>query len=140
MKILKMISISLLIASCSSSAFAVTNKNNFVSMYVETPAKMICLKNSAASNVDEFFKSTTIFNFEIYKPGTKEELAKIISFLKKESGVETCITSSVAGDYQGVTLVLKNVKNKAWFISAFKKAGLNTIKINNNPIVEIEKM
>jgi hypothetical protein len=36
--------------------------------------------------------------------------------------------------------VLKLNKNKAWFIKSFKKAGLKTIKINNNPIIEIDKI
>jgi hypothetical protein len=109
-------------------------------VYNETPAKTICIKNPGANDVNNFFSTTTVLFFEVYKPGSKDDLAKIIKSLKSDKNVESVTEGNVAGDYYGLTIVLKAAKNKAWFASQFKKAGLGHIKINNNPIVEVDKM
>jgi hypothetical protein len=137
MKLIKTLSFSLLMASISLNASAL-NLNKNVKMYTEPPAKTVFIKNPAAADVNAFFSGITVLNIEIYKSGS--ELAKIVSTLKSNSNVESCIEGKVTGDYQAVTLTLKNKKDKAWFAAEFKKAGLGHIKINNNPIVEVEKM
>ncbi|MCE3229141.1 MAG: hypothetical protein K0S32_3692 [Bacteroidetes bacterium] len=109
-------------------------------VYNETPAKTICIKNPAAADVNKFFSTSTVMFFEVYKPGSKEDFMKILKSFKDDKNVESVSEGNVAGDYHGMTIVLKSAKDKAWFINQFKKAGLGHIKINNNPIVEIEKM
>jgi hypothetical protein len=106
----------------------------------ETPVKTICIKNPNAGDVANFFASTKVLNFEIYKAGDKADLKKIITALKSDANVESVTEGVLTGDYQAITLVLKKEQKKEWFITTFKKAGLNTIKINNNPIVEEDKL
>ena len=140
MKILKALSVSFLLgmATLNSTVFA---NNTVVSVnFSEIPVKTVCIKHAAASNADNFFAQATFLSFEVYKPGSKEELANIISSLKKANGVESVTEGKLNGDYQAITITLKSTKNKAWFASEFKKAGLNTVRINNNPIVEVDKM
>jgi hypothetical protein len=108
--------------------------------YNETPAKTIVIKHPDAADANKFFSKSTMVFFEVYKAGSKEELAAIIKSLKSDKNVESVTEGNVAGDYQGLTIVLKTTKDKAWFASQFKKAGLNHIKINNNPVVEVSKM
>jgi hypothetical protein len=140
MKILKTLSLSILLSGAFVSSSLVANENMLHVYFSETPAKTICIKNSAASNTDTYFASTTVISFEVYKAGSAEDVAKIIKTLKKDGAVESCVEGALTGDYQAITLTLKSAKNKAWFVNQFKKAGLNTIKINNNPIVEVDKM
>ena len=140
MKILKTLSVSFLlgVAMINSTAFG---KNNTVSInFSDIPSKTICIKNPAAADANKFFSETKMLFFEVYKPGSQEEVSKMIASLKKDAAVESVTEGKMVGDYQGITVVLKSTKNKAWFATEFKKAGLNTIRINNNPIVEVEKM
>jgi len=137
MKLIKTLSLAFLISAANLNANAL-NLNKNLNIYTEPPVKTICIKNSAAGDVNNFFSHLTVLNFEVYKPGT--ELAKIVKALKSNSDVESCIEGKATGDYQAITLTLKNQKDKAWFAAEFKKAGLGHIKINNNPIVEVEKM
>ncbi|WP_317896743.1 hypothetical protein [Aurantibacillus circumpalustris] len=102
-----------------------------------TPAKTIILKHPLATNADNFFSAGTAFMFEIYKVG---DISKVIELIKKNSNVSECTAGITTGDYQQINILLKVKKDKAWFADLFKKAGLKTIKINNNPIVEVEKM
>jgi hypothetical protein len=140
MKILKALSVSFLLGATmlNSTAFG---KNTGVSVnFSEIPAKTVCIKNAAAANVDNFFSQVTFLSFEVYKPGSADEVAKIVSNLKKDAAVESVTEGKLTGDYQQITITLKSAKNKTWFASEFKKAGLNTVRINNNPIVEVDKM
>jgi hypothetical protein len=140
MKILKTLSVSFLLgaAMVNSTAYAVTS--NTVIIFSEIPAKTVCIKNPSAADVNKFFAETTVLSFEVFKAGSADEIAKIVASLKKNSAVESVSEGKLTGDYQSMTLTLKSAKNKAWFASEFKKAGLNTIRINNNPIVEVDKM
>lgn len=140
MKILKSLSISFLlgVAVLNSTAFA--NNNSISVNFSDIPVKTVCIKNAAAADVNKFFSQTTMLFFEVYKAGSKEEVAKIIASLKSDAAVESVTEGKLTGDYQSITITLKSAKNKAWFASEFKKAGLNTVRINNNPIVEVEKM
>ena len=140
MKTLKTLSVSLLLATAFLSHAVVSAKNTCVVNINETPAKTICLKHPAAADANKFFSEITMLTFEVYKPGAKEDIAKIISSLKNTPGIETVSEGHLTGDYQAITITLKSAKNKAWFTAQFKKAGLNTIRINNNPIVEVDKM
>lgn len=106
----------------------------------ETPAKTICIKNALASDANKYFSTTTSFYFEVYKPGSKADLIAIIDKLKATEGVENCTPGNVTGDYYAITLTLKSAKDKAWFAKTVKAAGLAHIKINNNEVVEVEKM
>jgi len=140
MKILKALSVSFLLGATmlNSKAFA---KNTPVSVnFSEIPAKTVCIKHPAAADANSFFSQATVVSFEVYKVGSKDELATIVSSLKKANGIESVSEGKLNGDYQAITITLKSAKNKAWFASEFKKAGLNTVRINNNPIVEVDKM
>ena len=140
MKILKTLSVSFLlgVAMLNSAAFG---KNNTVSVrFSDIPVKTVCIKNPAAADANKFFSEATVLSFEVYKAGSADEVAKIVSSLKKDDAVESVTEGKSTGDYQQITITLKSAKNKAWFASEFKKAGLNTVRINNNPIVEVDKM
>jgi hypothetical protein len=64
-----------------------------------------------------------------------------VTALKSDPAVESVnVGALTGGSYQAITITLKIAQNKAWFINEFKRAGLNTIKINNNPVVEVEKI
>jgi hypothetical protein len=140
MKILKALSISCLLGAAVINSTAVANNNSIVNNFTEIPVKTVCIKNPNAADVNKFFSETTVLSFEVYKAGSADEIAKIVASLKNNKGVESITEGKLTGDYQSMTLTLKSAKNKAWFAAEFKKAGLNTIRINNNPIVEVEKM
>lgn len=140
MQILKTLSLSLLLSTVFVSGSLKSHVTSVAGIYSETPAKTICLKNPAAMNTTEFFSSTTTLMFEVYKAGSTEDMAKIIAAFKKDSNVQDCVEGTVTGDYAAITLVLKAKKDKTWFSGLFKKAGLNTIKINNGPVVAVDKM
>jgi hypothetical protein len=140
MNTLKTLSVSLLLATALLSPVVVSAKKTHVVNFNETPVKTICLKHPAAADVNKFFSEITMLTFEVFKPGTKEDVANIISSLKNTAGIESVTEGNLTGDYQAITISLKSAKNKAWFTAQFKKAGLNTIRINNNPIVEVDKM
>lgn len=136
MKIIK----TLLILCLLTGSRAVANPILKSTFYSEIPAKTICIKHPDASNPDKYFSTSTNVMFEVYKAGSKDEISKIIGILKSDSNVESATEGRLTGDYQAITISLKNTKDKAWFVALFKKAGLNTIRINNNPIVSVEKM
>ena len=140
MRFLKTLSLTLVLSTAVLNSMAINGAYALAINYLETPAKTICIKNPAASNPTTFFSTTTVLMFEVYKPGSKEEMDKIVSSLKKDSNVQSCDEGATTGDYHAITLVLKSAKDKAWFVSLFKKAGLNTVKINNNPIIDTEKL
>ena len=137
MKLIKTLSFSLLIACATLNAATTSHYKNF-NVLSETPVKTICIKNPDAANLNNFFAGLTVLNFEVYKSGT--ELSQILKTLSSNPNVASCVEGKTTGDYQAIVLTLKNKKDKAWFTSEFKKAGLGHIKINNNPIVEVEKM
>lgn len=140
MKILKTLSVSFLLGVAVLNSTA-SLKNTVVSVnFSEIPAKTVCIKHPAAANAAKFFSETTMLSFEVYKAGSADEVAMIVSSLKKDGNVESVTEGKTTGDYQQFTISLKSAKNKAWFASEFKKAGLNTVRINNNPIVEVDKM
>jgi hypothetical protein len=136
MKIIK----SLLVACLITVTGTTVSLASTAVVYNETPAKTIVIKHPDAADANKFFSKSTMLFFEVYKAGSKEELANIIKALKSDKNVESVTEGNVAGDYQGITIVLKSTKDKAWFATQFKKAGLNHIKINNNPVVEVSKM
>ena len=140
MKLLNILSISLLMSATAISLPLEANVSQPVSVYSEIPAKTIIIKHPAATNIDGFFSTTTVLTFEIYKAGSKEDLAKMIAAFKKNTDVESCVEGPLTGDYQAMTLTIKSMKSKQWYAELFKKAGLKTIKINNNAIVEVGKM
>ena len=137
MKIIKTLLVTFLL---SGSAASVSASAKAYGIYNETPSKTICIKNAQAADADKFFSTSTIVMFEVYKAGSKEEVAKIIKSLKLDPNVESVNEGALTGDYQAITITLKSTKDKAWFIKEFKKAGLNHIKINNNPVVEVDKI
>jgi ABC-type glycerol-3-phosphate transport system substrate-binding protein len=139
MKMFKTLSLSALLTLAAVNTASATSAV-VSAFYNETPVKTVVIKHPMANDAAKFFSSSKIVNFEIYKPGTKEEVAKIIASLKKDAAVESVNEGVVTGDYHAVTIVLKSEKNKEWFAAEFKKAGLNTIKMNNNPIVEVDKL
>ena len=140
MKIIKTLTFTLLFAVAVVNSSIYGFNKSLVLKIDDTPSKTICIKNPAASNTTDFFSNTIQFSFEIFKAGSKDDVLKIINSFKNDAAVESCSEGVLTGDYLAISLTLKSNKNKAWFIKSFKKAGLKTIKINNNPIVEIEKI
>lgn len=136
MKIIKTLLISCLLTGSVAGAIPILN----TIFYSEIPAKTICIKHPDASNPDKYFSTSTNVMFEVYKAGSKDEISKIIGILKSDSNVDSATEGRLTGDYQAITISLKNTKDKAWFVALFKKAGLNTIRVNNNPIVSVDKM
>ena len=140
MKFIKTLTFALFFTVTIVNSAIYGNNKSSVLKSDDAPAKTICIKNPAASNTTEFFSNSTSFSFEIYKAGSKDDVLKIIKSFKNDPNVENFIEGVLTGDYLAVSLILKSNKNKAWFIKLFKKAGLKTIKINNSPIVEIDKI
>lgn len=139
MKLLKTLSFSLVLAVAAFQAPAVQAHVTPV-IYNETPARTIVIKNPMAADINKFFSTGTIFNFEVYKAGSADEVLKMIGALRSDPAVETVSQGVLVGDYLSVTIVLKAAKNKEWFISEFRRAGLTTIRINANPVVAVEKI
>ncbi|MCC6371163.1 MAG: hypothetical protein IT236_09175, partial [Bacteroidia bacterium] len=104
------------------------------------PAKTIVIKHPAANDTKTFFAGSQVYNFEIYKVGTAEDVNKIISSFLNNKDVATCTAGTVTGDFTAITLTLKSNKDKAWFAAQFKKAGLNTIKINQGEVTPVDKL
>ncbi|MGZ3901293.1 MAG: hypothetical protein ACXVDC_13285, partial [Bacteroidia bacterium] len=86
MKIIKTLLITFLL---SGATIYVSANTRALSIYSETPSKTICIKNAQAADVNNFFSTSTTLMFEIYKAGTKEEVAKIVSSLKSDPNVES---------------------------------------------------
>lgn len=140
MKIFKTLSLSLVLSAAMLSAAPIQAVLS-LGIYNETPARTIILKHPMAADANKFFASGTFFNFEVYQPGSAADLNKIVTALKSDPAVESVnVGALTGGSYQAITITLKIAQNKAWFINEFKRAGLNTIKINNNPVVEVEKI
>ena len=119
---------------------ALNGTTSFVKSFSETPEKTVIIKHPAASNLNTFFSTTTTLFFEVYKPATKKDIAALIKTLSKNTYVKSCTEGLLTGDYQGFTLELKSPMDKIAFGKLLKSAGLNTIKINANPIVDVEKL
>ena len=139
MKLFKTVSLSLVLATALLNS---TGMQAALTPYVynETPAKTVVIKNPMAADANKFFAAGTIFNFEVFQAGSSAEVSKIMTALGSDPAVESVNEGPLVGEYRGFTLVLKSAQNKEWFISEFRRAGLNTIKINNNPIVAVEKI
>lgn len=100
----------------------------------------ICIKHPAAENSGTFFSGSMVYQFEVFQIGGAENMAKIISSFQKDKDVESITVGTLTGDFQAFHLTLKKQKNKEWFSSTFRKAGLNTIRINRREIVTVDKM
>jgi hypothetical protein len=140
MKIFKTLSVSFLLAGALVSTSVVGKVNSVVVNYSETPAKTAVIKHPAASNINKYFSEATLFHFEVYKIGSQQDINMVITAFTKDSNVESCTAGVVTGDYQAFDVSVKSAKDKAWFVAKLKKAGVNTIKINNNPVVDIERL
>lgn len=133
------LAVTVILINFASGAYGQVNgQTNLTGVhYAEIPAKTLFIKHPAANDPATFFSTNTNFSLDIYKPG---DMDKIIAALKKDPQVQSCSKGTLTGDYQQFNLTVKSTKNKMWFISLFKKAGISTVKINNNNIVEIERM
>jgi hypothetical protein len=136
---MKVLVTSTLLLLSGSVAVNASAKSAYV-MFKETPAKTVCIKAANATDANAFFSASTSYFFEVYKPGTKTDLLDIVNKLKSQEGVEACSPGTITGDYCAITLTLKTKKDKAWFVNAFSKAGLNHVKMNNGEAVEISKL
>lgn len=139
MQIFKTLSVSLMLAATLNIAdsFAQQNPPPSEKNIIDPPSNTIFIKNPAASQPATFFSTSIVLSFEIYKP---TEISKIVSTLAKDPNVASCLPGKITGDFQQVSLTVKASKDKMWYAALFKKAGLATIKINNDPIVDIDKM
>ena len=139
MKILKTLSVAVLLTGALVSSTVYGKVNPTIVNYNETPAKTVVLKHPAASNTTSYFSAATVITFEVYKVGTKADMDNVTKVFLKE-GAESCTLGGLTGNYQAYTISLKDPKSKAWFAATFKKAGLNSIKINNNEVVSVDQM
>jgi len=139
MKIIKTLSLSIIIVLANLQVSAFNFENN-LTVSIETPAKTVCIKAAGANNANVFFSTSSAVAFEIYKPGNAEELSAIVKKLKATDGVENVMTGKATGDYQMLNVVLKTNKDKTYWISLFKAAGCGHIKLNADPIVELDKI
>lgn len=139
MKLIRSISFSLFMFTTASLALASGSAETTI-VINETPAKTVVIKAPAASDVNAFFSSTKVLSFEVYKAGSAEELNSIVNKIQSVAGVETVAKGRITGDYSNINVILKTTKDKAFWINLFKAAGLGHIKINNNAVVEIEKI
>ena len=139
MKILKIVSFSvLLVGSVVSPTINAANYSSVI--LADIPAKTVCIKHPEAADANKYFAAATVVNFEVYKAGSTAEVDKIVKILSEDKNVESCTADKVTGDFSAITLSLKSAKNKAYFVNLFKKAGLTTIKLNNNAPVEADKL
>ncbi len=102
------------------------------------PPKTIVIKHPAASDVNRYFAEVTVLRIEIYKVGTKVDLDKILTDLRKDKAVESIELGSLNGDFQAINISLKQGQGKKWFVSWLKSAGFSDIKINNEPVTKLE--
>lgn len=111
-------------------------------MFAQTnlQAGTVVIKHPAADNSNSFFAGSNVYNFEVYKPGGAEAMAKIVAAFQSDPAVQAFSVGTLTGDYQAFTLVLKSKKNKNWFIAAFKAAGLNQVRINRSEPVTVDKL
>jgi hypothetical protein len=140
MRILKIFSAALLISGATLPVLAHPGSNPICSIYSETPAKTVIIKHPAAHNLNVYFSTTSTLFFEVYKPGSKEDVAELIAVLSKDPRVESCNEGIRTGDYLAMSITLKAQADKEWFVKLCKKAGLNSIKINNDPIKDMDKL
>lgn len=140
MKIFKTLSLSLMLTGALVSSTVYGKVNSMTVNYAETPAKTVVLKHPAAANTTNYFAAATLITFEVYKVGSTADIENVIQAFQKEAGVESITAGNVTGDYQAFSLSLKTAKNKAWFVATLKKAGLTSIKVNNNAIVSVDQL
>jgi hypothetical protein len=129
-----------LLMSAAVASQAKVNANSSYSIVKETPVKTACIKNPLAADANKFFSTTTNLQFEVFKPGTKADYIAMIDKLKAIDGVQNCIPGNITGDYYAIILTLKTTKDKAWFVSAFKEAGIEHVKINAAEAVSVDKL
>ena len=103
----------------------------------QMPANTICIKDMGADDANTYFSNSQVYNFEIYKV---TDINKVLESIRKDKNIEGCLGGKVIGDYTQVMISLSSKQNKAWFIAQFKKAGLNTIRINHQEVKTVEKM
>ena len=117
------------------SAFSFISVSNFADL----PSKSVVIKAAGANDVNAFFSTTKVIAFHIYKAGSSEELEAMVKKLRESAGVEQVIQGKTTGDYTGINVTLKEVKNKSYWIELFRNAGFSQIKINNSDPVPVEK-
>lgn len=139
MKVFKTLALACLLAGAATNGSA-SNLIPPVKLQESTPARTIVIKNMEAEDLDKFFSNVTMLNFEVYKVGSKADIANLIAEVQKQAGVESLNLGVTTGDYQAFTLVLKKAQTKQWFVALFKQAGLDHIKVNRRPVVQVEKL
>lgn len=139
MKLIKTLALSLVLSTVVSTASA-TNQLTTITKAITIPDKTICIKNPGATDVNKFFSSITMLNFEIYKPGSVDFVNSVVETLKRNPSIESVTIGKVTGDFHAITIVLKSTNSKEFFINNFKRAGLSNIKINNNDAVSLDKL
>jgi hypothetical protein len=123
----------MLLASFVFSNYSVNAQQN------ETPKDTLVIKHPAATDLSRFFSGSTVYNLWIYSP-KPAALDELIKTFKNEKVVQDCTMGAAAGEYSEIVINLKEAKNKDWFISRFKEAGILFIKVNNNGAIAIEKI
>jgi hypothetical protein len=140
MKFLSTLCLSLLLAGATSIQASEPVASHTTIKYGMYPDKTICIKHPSAGDTKTFFSGSQVYFFEIYNVGSAADIAKIIHTVKANKDVADFTQGVVTGEFTAFTLSLKSNKDKAWFIALFKKAGLNTIKINNSEVMSVDHM
>ena len=120
-----------------STIFIAAKNQQKVYLFGETPVKTIVIKNPAADDVNTFFSNSQVYFFEVYKIG---DVQAVLEIFKKNKDVASCVANNPIGDFTPINLILKSNKDKAFFITLFKSAGLNNIRINHREVVATDKM
>lgn len=104
------------------------------------PPKTVVLKHPAAGQLNSFFAQTTVFTLYLYQYGTQQDLQALLLKLKKDKAVNSCVLGTLTGDYQALEVSLKQAQSKSWFVLWLKNAGLNSLKINNDPVKLLDQI
>jgi hypothetical protein len=134
MKLIKTLSLCLIMVLAGVNVSA-----NKAAVSGEIPAKTVVIK-AGNSDAGAYFSAASSVSFEIYKAGTPEDIQAIVKKIQGNKDVESASAGKVTGDYSMVNVKLKSAKDKAYWISLFKAAGLGHIRFNNNPVVETDQM
>lgn len=140
MKLTSILSLALFLVCSQPGHFANSGHPAGSAIVGDFPARTIFIKSPMASDPNLFFSTNKALMFEVYKVGSGSDLEKIIKAFRSDPAVESFNSGTLTGDYQAFVLILKTNKDKAWFISMFKKAGLNTIKLVHNDVIPVDKM
>lgn len=136
MKTIKPFCFFILLSANISNIGAKTNSPSAF-IFSQYPNKTVVIKDHTFTNANAYFSASTTYFFEIYKGGNANAL---ITAFQKNNAVQSLVAGKITGDFQAFTLTLKSAQNKVWFKQLFATAGLNSIVINQNSIMDVSTL